>query len=255
MFGEDSDVFRVRVAGDFPKSLPDSFIPMEWAEQASGPVHIPEAPRRIDIGVDVARYGDDSSVVCPVYDKAQQGEPDIYHHNNITELAGHVVVLIKKQAWKYLGVEIHVKVDCDGMGVGVYDILQEQQEAITEEINKEWEAAGIEAPFVLELCECHFGGEGGTIGDVGDDPIEYENSTGLMWGSVRLALYEKRLKLWESDQQISQLSNRKYIVNSKGKIELERKEAMKKRGLHSPDMADALALAMYEPRRYTWSFE
>ena len=57
MYGEDSDVFRVRVAGDFPKSLPDSFIPMEWAEQASGPVHIPEAPRRIDIGVDVARYG------------------------------------------------------------------------------------------------------------------------------------------------------------------------------------------------------
>ena len=255
MFGEDSDVFRVRVAGDFPKSLPDSFIPMEWAEQASGPVHIPEAPRRIDIGVDVARYGDDNSVVCPVYDKAQQGEPDIYHHNNITELAGHVVVLIKQQARKYLGAEIHVKVDCDGMGVGVYDILQEQQEAITEEINKDWEAAGIEAPFVLELYECHFGGEGGTIGDVGDDPIEYENSTGLMWGSVRLALYEKRLKLWENDQQISQLSNRKYIVNSKGKIELERKEAMKKRGLHSPDMADALALAMYEPRRYTWSFE
>ena len=255
MFGEDSDVFRVRVAGDFPKSLPDSFIPMEWAEQASGPVHIPEAPRRIDIGVDVARYGDDSSVVCPVYDKVQQGEPDIYHHNNITELAGHVVVLVKQQARKYHGAEIHVKVDCDGMGVGVYDILQEQQEAITEEINKEWEDAGIEAPFVLELYECHFGGEGGTIGDVGDDPIEYENSTGLMWGSVRLALYEKRLKLWENDQQISQLSNRKYIVNSKGKIELERKEAMKKRGLHSPDMADALALAMYEPRRYTWSFE
>ena len=44
MFGEDSDVFRVRVAGDFPKSLPDSFIPMEWAEQASGPVHIPGSP-------------------------------------------------------------------------------------------------------------------------------------------------------------------------------------------------------------------
>ena len=255
MFGEDSDVFRVRVAGDFPKSLPDSFIPMEWAEQASGPVHIPETPQRVDIGVDVARYGDDSSVVCPVYDKAQQGEPDIYHHNNITELAGHVVIQVKRLARKYPDAEIHVKVDCDGLGVGVYDILQEQQEAIVEEITKERETAEIEAPFVLELYECHFGGEGGTIGDVGDDPIEYENSTGLMWGSVRLALYEKRLKLWGDDQQISQLSNRKYIVNSKGKIELERKEAMKKRGLYSPDMADALALAMYEPRRYTWSFE
>ena len=28
MFGEDSDVFRVRVAGEFPKALPDSFLPM-----------------------------------------------------------------------------------------------------------------------------------------------------------------------------------------------------------------------------------
>jgi len=255
MFGEDSDVFRVRVAGDFPKSLPDSFIPMEWAERASGPVEVPEQPQRIDIGVDVARYGDDSSVVCPVFDKAQQGEPDSYHHNNTTELAGRVVQTIKKLARKFLEAEIHVKIDCDGLGVGVYDILYEQQEAIVEAITKEREAAGIEAPFVLELYECHFGGEGGTIGYDGDDPIEYENSTGLMWGTVRLALFEKRLKLWEDDQQISQLSNRKYIVNSKGKIELERKEAMKKRGLHSPDMADALALAMYDPKRYTWSFD
>ena len=73
-----------------------------------------------------------------------------------------------------------------------------------------------------------------------------------MWGAVRLALYEQRLSLWENDQQISQLSNRKYVVNSKGQIELEKKEAMKNRGLPSPDMADALALALYEPRRYTW---
>ena len=254
MFGEDSDVFRVRVAGDFPKSLPDSFIPIEWAEQASGPVELPDQPRRIDIGVDVARYGDDSSVVCPVYDKARQGEPDIYHHNNITELAGRVVILVKQLARKNPGVEIHVKVDCDGLGAGVYDILQEQQDAIAEEIAKTWEAAGVEVPVVLELYECHFGGEGGTIGGESGDPIAYENSTGLMWGAVRLALYEKRLKLWENDQQISQLSNRKYVVNSRGRIELERKEAMKKRGLPSPDMADALALAMYEPKRYTWEF-
>lgn len=204
--------------------------------------------------MDVARYGDDSSVVCPVYDKARQGEPDIYHHNNITELAGRVVILVKQLARKNPGVEIHVKVDCDGLGAGVYDILQEQQDAIAEEIAKTWEAAGVEVPVVLELYECHFGGEGGTIGGESGDPIAYENSTGLMWGAVRLALYEKRLKLWENDQQISQLSNRKYVVNSRGRIELERKEAMKKRGLPSPDMADALALAMYEPKRYTWEF-
>lgn len=253
MFGEDSDVFRVRVAGDFPKSLPDSFIPMEWAERASGQVTVPEEPRRIDFGVDVARYGDDSSVICPVYDRRQQGEPEIYHHNNTTELAGRVIQAVKKAARKFMGVEIYLKVDCDGLGVGVYDIIAEQREQIIEDIQAEWEEADSEAPpFVFELYECHFGGEGGTISGDEGDPIDYENSTGIMWGAVRLALYEKRLQLWEDDQQIAQLSNRKYIVNSKGKIELEKKEAMKKRGLQSPDMADALALALYEPRVPTW---
>ena len=46
---------------------------------------------------------------------------------------------------------------------------------------------------------------------------------------------------------IRQFSNRKYKMSSKGKIELERKEDMKKRGLQSPDIADSVALAFYEP--------
>ena len=98
--------------------------------------------------------------------------------------------------------------------------------------------------------ECHFGGEGGTISD--DDPIEYQNSTGLMWGAVREALRNGTIHLWYDDKQISQLSNRKYAVNSSGKIELE---PMKKRGLSSPDMADALALALYNPVVSDWSLE
>ena len=77
-------------------------------------------------------------------DKVFEGEPDIYHHNNTTELAGRVVQTIKKLARKFLEAEIHVKIDCDGLGVGVYDILYEQQEAIVEAITKEREAAGIE---------------------------------------------------------------------------------------------------------------
>lgn len=111
----------------------------------------------------------------------------------------------------------------------------------------------IPPPFDLQIVECHFGGEGGTISD--DDPIEYQNSTGLMWGAVREALRNGTIHLWYDDKQISQLSNRKYAVNSSGKIELERKEAMKKRGLSSPDMADALALALYNPVVSDWSLE
>ena len=64
MYGEDSDVFRVRVAGEFPRQENDVFIPLplveksimtEWTE--------PTKPARIDIGCDVARYGDDRTVI------------------------------------------------------------------------------------------------------------------------------------------------------------------------------------------------
>lgn len=133
----------------------------------------------------------------------------------------------------------------------------ELREQITEEVEKQ--RAQLYAgdndpppPFELEIYECHFGGEGGTVSD--SDPVSYQNSTGLMWGTVREALRTQTLKLWPDDKQISQLSNRKYTVNSNGKIELEKKEAMKKRGLSSPDMGDALALALYESNT-SWDLE
>lgn len=259
MFGEDSDVFRVRVAGDFPRALPDSFIPMEWAEKASeAKAPTIERAERVDIGVDVARYGDDSSVLSPVLDKRVQEQPEIYHHNDTMELTGKTVQLIKKYARLQPWAAVHVKIDCDGLGVGVYDRLSELKNQIVDEVeawrSRQYEDADPDdtpPPFSLEIVECHFGGEGGTVSD--EDPIEYQNSTGVMWGAVREALRLQSIKLWPDDKQISQLSNRKYVVNSAGKIELERKEAMKKRGLSSPDMGDALALALYAPLLPTWS--
>ena len=67
-----------------------------------------------------------------------------------------------------------------------------------------------------------------------------------MWGKVRALLKNKTLEILKDDKLMSQLSNRKYRLNSDGKIVLERKEEMKKRGAQAPDRADALALALYE---------
>lgn len=259
MFGEDSDVFRVRVAGEFPKALPDSFIPMEWAERASEG----EAPKidrvlRVDIGTDVARYGDDSSVVCTVLDKRSQMEPEVYHHNDTMTLSGRMVQTIKRCAAAHPWAFIRVKIDCDGLGVGVFDRLTELKQEIVDEVNAQREelyrdAEDVPPPLDLEIVECHFGGEGGKVDE--KDPISYANSTGLMWGAIREALKAQRLHLWYDDKQISQISNRKYSVNSAGEIVLERKEEMKKRGLSSPDMADALGLALYDPLVSDWSLD
>lgn len=256
MFGMDSDVFRVRVAGQFPKAMPDSLIAMEWCEDAVGRT-VDHPGLRVDIGIDVARYGDDSSVLCLVLDKAEALEYEVHHHNRTTEITGYAVIMIERSANEHPDASIRVKVDCDGLGVGVYDGLYDQKDKIIERVWRErckregldpdsqWQTCQMIPRLDLEIVECHFGGAGGKIDE--DDPIGYSNSTGLMWGTVRRYLQEGKLALPDDDALFSQLCSRKYTVGQDGRLELERKEAMKKRGLRSPDIADALALALYDP--------
>ncbi len=273
MFGEDSDVFRVRVAGQFPRSTPDSLIAMEWCEGAAKACPPASAHgERLDIGIDVARYGDDNSVLYPLMDKARSMPYELYRHNRTTEIAGYAVRMIKHYAVEERVNTIRVKVDCDGLGVGVYDNLYDIAPQIIDEVYQErlgrarkdsgytacW--SGVEGgtgeagipQLDLGILECHFGGAGGKADE--DDPVEYSNSSGLMWGRVRQYLKDGRLQLPDDDTLFVQLSNRRYRVNKDGKLELERKEDMKKRGLSSPDIADALAMALYDPEEPVLAF-
>ena len=220
MYGLESDVYRVRVAGEFPKAMPDSFIQLDWVENCSKKIHTKSYPKnRIDIGVDVARYGDDETVINTIFDKTYQQLLNILHHNDTMQVTGRIVQIIEELRQKYLGISIHIKIDCDGLGVGVYDRLKEIKQ------QKDW--------ITVKLYECHFGGAGGK--NKQEEPVEFSNSTGLMWGLLREKLKRQEIELIYDDKQITQLSNRKYRINSDGKIELERKEEMKKRGLTSPD--------------------
>jgi phage terminase large subunit len=54
------------------------------------------------------------------------------------------------------------------------------------------------------------------------------------------------LQLPDDDVLISQLTTRKWTMTSKGKMLLESKKDMKKRGLKSPDRADAFVLTFGE---------
>ena len=227
MFGTDSDVYRVRVLGEFPKANPDSFISLDMINTDFidiGDIY------SIDLGVDVARFGDDESVIATVFNKLRLSKLNIFQHNDTMELTGQVVNIIKSLNKDYPDVRVNVKVDCDGLGVGLYDRLREV-------IN--------EKSLNARAVECHFGAKGGKVRN--SEPISYFNSTGIMWGLIRTKFKEKSLYITEDSELINQLTNRKYFIESDGDIRLERKEDMKKRGVHSPDRADALALALYEP--------
>ncbi len=62
-------------------------------------------------------------------------------------------------------------------------------------------------------------------------------------------LRENDIVLANDNELVGQLSSRKYTITSSGKLAVEPKKEMKKRGLSSPDRADAVALSChYVPR-------
>lgn len=227
-YGKDSDVVRVRVDGEFPRAEPDTFIPLELAEAAAmrevyqqedGSLNIPEAAP-LEIGVDVARFGDDETVIVP---RVGLLVPLIrtYTKKDTMETAGWVINLAKELMLTYGRPRCTIKIDDDGVGGGVTDRVRE---VVREE------------GLYIDVIDCHNGGKA-------DDPDHYDNWGTEAWANVRDLLQAGDIQIPNDEDLIAQLSTRKYTVTSKGRIILESKKDMKKRGLRSPDRADALVLA------------
>jgi hypothetical protein len=233
-YGRDSDVVRVRVDGEFPRAEPDTFIPLELAEaaamrevyiRADGELEIPDA-EPLEIGVDVARFGDDETVIVP---RVGLLVPLIktYTKKDTMETAGWVINLAKELMLKYGRPRCTVKIDDDGVGGGVTDRIRE---VVREE------------GLFIDVIDCHNGGKA-------DDHDHYDNWGTEAWANVRDLLQAGEIQIPNDEDLIAQLSTRKYTVTSKGRVILESKKDMKKRGLRSPDRADALVLAFAKSGR------
>ena len=232
LYGRDSDPYRVRVLGEFPKSQPDTFISLELLENAislmgGGSVEGKKKPIAIHLGVDVARFGDDESVVYRTFEYEDHYESKllkIFYKNRTTDLSGYVKLVVREYNQQYKGLTVNVNVDETGVGAGVVDELESDHKDLDY--------------YVIPQT---FGGTGGTLNE---EPMLYSNNTGLLWGNVRRLLMANKLYIEDDDETITQLSVRKYMVDEDGRIKLERKQDMKKRGVGSPDRADALCLSL-----------
>jgi hypothetical protein len=75
--------------------------------------------------------------------------------------------------------------------------------------------------------------------------------TTYLWGTVRDLMHAEELSLQNDTELVAQFSCRKYRLTSRGKLLLESKEEMKKRGIDSPDRADAVSLSCYESKLFS----
>lgn len=231
-YREDSDVFRVRVLGEFPKAEADAFIPLEFAELAKESRTVATG-YILHLGVDVARYGDDETVIAPRIGH-KVFSLQCYSKQSTTATTGRVLAIAKEYMKKYPRItEVHIKVDDSGVGGGVTDELKE---AVYDQ----------NLPYTIIPI------------NNGSSPEDdhYENKGTECWAAVREVLEEAfsrhirgeaaDIEFPDDEKLVTQLTSRKYRMTSKGKIALERKEDMKKRGLESPDRADAVVLAFAE---------
>lgn len=205
-YGEDSDFVRVRVKGEFPRAGSTQFIPSNYVDQKITAEGFEKLP--IVVAVDVARFGDDQSVIC-----IRQGRKVFplrkYRELDTMQLADKVIEVINEVF------PDSVVVDGVGVGAGVVDRLRQL-------------------------------GHGGLITELNggsrpNDPVVFFNKRAEIWGLMKSALKDG-LDLPDDRELRDDLIAPEYGFTSSQQIQLEKKEDMKKRGLSSPDCGDALAM-------------
>jgi len=217
-WGKGSPLFQARVLGEFPKQSIYSLISLDECMKAVD-VESPQKGRKVLSG-DIARYGDDSTVITvlnggDMIDQVeQQGKPT-------TQTEGLAVNLIVKHDPQ------DVVMDEGAMGAGVVDHLEESQKEIKSKHGIEYDLYGF-----------NFGGKA--------EDSKFANKGTEAWFYGCEAIKKGKVRLMDDPELFSQLSSRKYEFSPEtGKIRLVSKETMKKKGLPSPDKADALMMGLY----------
>jgi phage terminase large subunit-like protein len=210
-WGVESPRYVSKVLGEFPNIGVDTLISPALIEAAQ--LRMLEAAGRGILGVDVARYGTDRTVIYlrrgPVVRRF--GE---YSKQATTETTGRVI-----DAQRHTGAE-EIRVDGVGVGAGVVDQLTEQGYGVLD--MQAAAAAQDRDRFVNARAEWAWGmRERLEAGDLDLDP--------------------------DDDELAAQLGAIKYRYNSRGQIVIESKDDMRKRGLPSPDHADAAILTAVRP--------
>ena len=236
-YGEHSNVVKVRVYGDFPSQEDDVFIPLPLIEQSVVNEIETDKVNKISIGVDVARYGDDETIIATNV-SGVISIPVIRHGQSLMITVGDIVREYKrliKEYPKYHGV-ITVNIDDTGLGGGVTDRLEEVK--AEERLRR------------LEIVPVNFGNKPPKDGS--DE--HYQDISTYMWATLKTLMENKEVCIQNDEELVAQLSVRKYSITSTGKIMLESKKAMKDRGIKSPDRADAVVLSCFTQNKIYSTF-
>jgi len=177
----------------------------------------------IVISCDVARFGDDKTVIFhrkgyKVFD------PIVINKSDLVVVANRLEELYKELRGYYPYTKITFNIDSTGLGVGVVDILN---------------AKDLKNCYVNQI----------TFSNSPKNKDKYFDITSEMMFNVRDILRDEEVELPSIEVLITELGSRLYSVDNKGRYKAENKQDYKKRIGKSPDYADSLMLLFYTPKQ------
>lgn len=208
-YGIDSDIYKVRVLGEFPSASSDALFGVELLDESVDRPDVTKNGSEI-WGLDVAEFGDDSSVLCKR--KGYFVRPFISFKNLDAEPLANAIMAEYKNA--------HIKpvaiyVDIIGVGAGVWSILLTKK---------------------LPVYRADVRGKTYDEGLFNKRIEIYKRLKDLL----------PIISLPNDDTLLGDLGALRYEINEKGLIKLESKKETKKRLGRSPDKADALAITFFD---------
>lgn len=223
-WGEDSPMFRSLVLAEFPEESTDTLIPLQWIKESLDlEPDLKEWQYRVNVvGIDCARFGDDTTVFTAV-DGYHLGciTRDIQWHNgkDTMKTVGKAINVFNQAGYDH-GRDMFV-VDDTGVGGAVTDRLLE---------------------LGYNVIPINFGESSSEEGFV--------NKKAEIFWTLRKQFQNRSIKLIDKGKVVNELNIVRYDFNSKSDIFIVPKKKMKAEGLGSPDFADSMALAVYGAMTY-----
>jgi hypothetical protein len=210
-YGKDSNVVRVRLQGKAPDGENDTIISRELLEKYVEAVikdeNILDASI-VDIGIDVARFGDDNTEIY-VRKGNYITEHIQFSKKNTMRTAGEISRITKDNN----ELEVFAKIDTVGVGGGVYDRLVEVDHK------------NLNAIEIINNSKAM-------------NEEEYADLITELFFTFKEKLEKGFVCMPDDDELIEDLAGRKYEFDSKGRLKIESKKKFKERFKRSPDKGD-----------------
>jgi phage terminase large subunit len=209
--GPDHPLWQANVLAEFPTEAENALIPLGWLEQARSREAVAADGDPLVAGVDVAEGGEDETVLV-----VRRGP-----------------VIVSMQWWKRAA-----------QGEVVAALAQYRGSDMT----VQYDSVGVGAYFATPLREAGFRCVPVNVGMAPYSRERYVNLKAELYWSLRERFARGDISGLRDERAIAQLASIQYDHDASGRTRIESKDAMRKRGLKSPDRAEAVMLAFAASR-------